>query len=124
MKKFAFACISLFLMLFALMGCTGYSSNNTHTKSSASWAYPFVRVNGVLYGISNNEIDKSEVGKKIGEVKRNVEKMDSGPDKYFERNFDSNELDEGTPLFEDLKDPTAIVFKKSGKFFLAKKSNK
>ncbi|HSU80258.1 MAG TPA: hypothetical protein VLK78_07555 [Candidatus Angelobacter sp.] len=119
MGKWKVISLSLFVALFGLMGCMGKSATMTHT--SASWAYPFVRVNGISYGVSTNEINKDDVGGKIGRVKRNVEAMDAGPEKYVEHDFDSNELNEGTPLFWDLKDPNSICYEKKGKFFLATK---
>jgi hypothetical protein len=121
MKGFAFVLLSSFLVLMALMGCSEKSKQGTTMSSSASWAYPFVRVNGETYGLSNKEIDKTEIGEKLGVVRRNVEQMDHGRDNYVSRNWDSNELERGTPLFNSLKDPQAIVYEKNGHFFLAKR---
>lgn len=120
MKGFAFVLLSCFLVLIALMECSENAKQKTTMSSSASWATPFVRVNGETYGLSNKEIDKTEIGEKLGVVKRNVEQMDHGPDKYMTRNWDSNELERGTPLFKSLKDHQAIVYKKNGRFFHAK----
>lgn len=113
------------LFVFILNGCVS-SSEPTH--SSASWAYPFVKVYGESYEAPINDNDKevseSYVGKKIGVVKRNVESMDAGPNKYVEKNLDSNFLNKGTPLYEDKKDKNAIIYEKNGKFYLTTKVTK
>lgn len=126
--------LCLIVLTLVLSGCVSHNQPQasgtinpaTTSSSSASWAYPFVIVNGVSYGLSNNdtEITKSEVGNKIGVVKRNVENMDSSSTKYVQKNFDSNTLKKGTSLYEYKKDKTAIVYEKNSKFYLAKKVNK
>jgi hypothetical protein len=119
MKKTLFGCMLLIVICSILSGCSS-------SHSTASWVYPFVIVNGVSYGVpaTNDEVievNKSEVGNKIGAVKRNVVNMDTGASKYVQKNFDSNILKKGTPLYQYSKDNNAIIYENNGKFYLAKK---
>lgn len=118
MKKIS---ISIFLFAFLFFILSGCASQSEHTHSTICWAYPFVKVNGISYEASRNdkEISKSYVGKKIGVVKRNVENLDAGPDKYIEKDFDSNFLNKGTSLYENIKDKKVIIYEKNGKYYLA-----
>ena len=119
MKKTLFGSMLIIIISCVLSGCSS-------THNTASWAYPFVIVDGVSYGVPETndeviEVNKSEVGNRIGSVKRNVENMDAGASKYVQKNFDSNILNKGTHLYQYIKDNNAIIYEKNGKFYLAKK---
>ncbi|WEG14749.1 hypothetical protein PU629_10535 [Pullulanibacillus sp. KACC 23026] len=119
MKKIVLGIFYLVIIPISLIGC---SSSITGSGSSASWSYSFVVVNGVHYGVSDkdSEVQPSEVGQKLGKVKRNVVNMDAGASNGVLKNFDSNYLDKGTKLYEDKLDTHAIVYEKEGKYYLAK----
>ncbi|GGH73802.1 hypothetical protein JOD43_000145 [Pullulanibacillus pueri] len=108
--------VVLSLLLIILMVTSACST----TQRTASWAYRFVVVDGISYSASKNSTvtNKSDVGKKIGVVKRNVEDMDAGHKAYDQKNFDSNFLNKGTCLYESLKNKKAIIYEEKDKFYL------
>lgn len=98
------------------------SMSGSSTHSSASWAYPFVRVNGQLYGVSTDQnkiVKQAVVGDQIGVVKRDLSDTNIGAS--HEQDFDSNILNIGTPLYKDKKDDQAIIFKENGQYYKAEK---
>ncbi|MGI2328491.1 hypothetical protein [Planococcus sp. YIM B11945] len=89
-------------------------------NSEASWAYAFVKYDGISYEITVEKVAEHEVGELLGEVKRNMADMDTVSN-YVETDFDSNELDPGTRLFA-LKEsnPHEIVYERDGASFIAR----
>lgn len=116
--------ILLFLSL-TLIGCTNENevrTNYSNSSEEASWAYRFVKFNDVSYQITDKEVEKSLVGEKIGEVKRNIADMDV-EENVVEVNFDTNELDVGTPLYKNKENDKTILYEINKKYYIAEKMN-
>lgn len=124
MKRFILLSATLLFLLF-VTACSNQEVADDHpvyTQSAASWAYAFVKYDGVSYELTDEEISKENVGDILGHVKRNVADMDA-VDHYVETDLDSNELLVGTSLFA-IKggDDNQIIYERYGKYFFAKKS--
>lgn len=124
MKRFLLFCTTLLLLLFVTT-CSNREvvhDKPVNTNAEASWAYAFVKYDGVSYELTDEEISEEDVGDLLGHVKRNVVDMDT-VDHYVETDLDSNELLVGTSLFAVKNgDGNQIIYEKYGKYFLAKKS--
>lgn len=116
--------ILVFLSL-SLVGCNNdheIRTNDSNNPDEASWAYRFIKYNDVSYQITNQEVEKSYVGEKIGEVKRNIVDMDVD-ENVVEVNFDTNELDVGTPLYINKKNKNTILYEVNKMYYIAEKMN-
>lgn len=116
MKKY-FKIISIIFFLsstFVLMSC-GAKQVNTGAKNSS---YPSaVAWNNIIYGVSVSEVSKNELGKQIGEVKRNNMPMPI-------ENGDANNTAVGSKIY-DIKDTDSkdvIAIEKEGKLYKAFKN--
>ena len=67
---------------------------NTQTRVSASWAYPFVKWNNETYVVTEEVVNETNIGKRIGEVT-----VYSDEEGTYEGNF-SNIYKEGTEYYE------------------------
>ncbi|TWT02526.1 hypothetical protein [Planomicrobium sp. CPCC 101079] len=117
MKK-SLAGVGTVLMLFVLAACSEVPF--TLNGSEASWAYSFVKYDGISYELTDEEAAEEEVGELLGEVKRNVVDMDTVVN-YVETDFDSNELNPGAKLFA-MKESgdDEIIYERYGKYFIAR----
>ncbi|NIK70787.1 MULTISPECIES: hypothetical protein [unclassified Paenibacillus] len=100
------------LVSFLAAGCSNNGSNSSDSYPSA------VAWNNILYGYSIEEVSVEEIGKQIGEIKRQVTPMPK-------KNGDSNDrrLPTGSQLFEiSGKDHNQeMAIKVNGKYFKASK---
>ncbi|QFT87531.1 hypothetical protein FIU87_02605 [Bacillus sp. THAF10] len=113
----------IFTMLIFTVGC---STNKVYQpplmiNEEASWAHEFVIVNGISYVITTEEVNPSEVGERLGEVKRNIVDMDTDPN-LTETDFDSNSLNPGTALYTHKNDQQSILYKINNTYYLASQS--
>ena len=81
MKKYLLLLISTSLLFFT--GCS----------SSTSWAFQFVKYNGVNYIVTNEEISEEEIEEKIGEVQKYLETEQNSVD------LSSNIYPKGTEIY-------------------------
>lgn len=115
--------LSLLLIIFFISACSQPEKADTQTDTSqneASWAYAFVKYDGISYELTEEEISIVQLGEPIGEVKRNVVDMDT-VENYSETDFDSNELPVNTKLFTAKDTAKHIIYERNGKYFIAKK---
>ena len=122
MKKWLVLIVFICVMAI-LSACSNQAvapSAVSDTQEEASWAYAFVKVAGVSYEITDEEVPSDQVGELLGEVKRNVVDMDT-KESYVETDFDSNELLVGTKLFASPAGEDYVIYEQHGKYFKAKK---
>ncbi|MBM7563869.1 hypothetical protein [Paenibacillus sacheonensis] len=117
MRKKFIVVIGLFALSLSACGAAeeknadrtvGDDHPQTKVSGSASWAYAFVVWNhGQTYAISDEAVPEAEIGRQIGEVRRNVSNMDSiavpegeAIQPYEKQDGDSSLLKEGSKLFE------------------------
>lgn len=108
------------LVLIVFISVTAILSACSNLQEEASWAYAFVKVDGVSYEITDEEVPSDGVGELLGEVERNVVDMDTEAS-YIETNFDSNELPVGTRLFASPTGEDVVIYERFSKYFKAQK---
>ncbi|TSB48468.1 hypothetical protein [Alkalicoccobacillus porphyridii] len=82
--------------------------------SNESWAYEFVRVDGMVYVVTDEVMDQEDVGDLIGEVETYSDREDQSVD---QNTIFSNSYVIGTKLYKDVTAETAIVVEhEQGKF--------
>lgn len=94
-----------FLFLFLFLFST--------SASALSWAYPFVSWDGRIYEISDDTIEKEQIGKKIGEV----EFQPNSENGEYQGNA-SNFVNVGTPYYQiiGIKTDEAIAIQVDGQY--------
>ncbi|QSS98815.1 hypothetical protein IMZ31_11940 [Pontibacillus sp. ALD_SL1] len=117
--------IYLILFLFFLVGCIHQTSEETTfdeegNVGTTSWAFKFVKYNDISYELTSIELNESNVGEKIGEVKRDLTDLDT-TGKLNEVDFDAVGLTKGTPLYKSKESNDAIIYKENNIYFIAKK---
>ncbi|WP_345239384.1 hypothetical protein [Pontibacillus salipaludis] len=123
MKRKNFIYLILFLLI--LVGCNHQTSEETTfdeegNAGTTSWAFKFVKYNDISYELTNIEVNESNVGEKIGEVKRDLTDLDT-TGKLNEVDFDAAGLPEGTPLYKSKESKDTIIYKENNTYFIAKK---
>ncbi len=99
--------VLLILLFFATVtACSVQQKENKISPPAPSqqWAYRFVKWNDIVYEITDETVDKSNISKVIGDVLANIEKSDvvyGNEEKVVaEKNGDSNYLPVGSKLYE------------------------
>ncbi|BAU28938.1 hypothetical protein DFP93_103215 [Aneurinibacillus soli] len=110
MRKF----LLCFLFLLIVTACSnGTSIWNQKQQKTASWAYQFIKWNGVTYVVTGEKI--KTVGKEIGSVSSYSDKEDTIQSGVF-----SNKYPVGTKFFEivgtDIK--KAIAVEEKGRIYI------
>ncbi|KGP91993.1 hypothetical protein N780_15700 [Pontibacillus chungwhensis BH030062] len=119
--------IYLILFLFFLVGCNDETSeeitfNEEGSAGTTSWAFKFVKYNDISYELTGVEVNESNVGEKIGEVKRDLTDLETSG-KLNEVDFDAAGLPKGTPLYKSKWNKDVIIYKENNTYFIAKKQS-
>jgi hypothetical protein len=73
----------------------------------------------IEYNIMSDEVvSNKDVGELIGEIMRNTN-FEDVEERFKEKNFDSNSLEIGIPIYNYKKEKHKIVYKLDGKYFIA-----
>lgn len=95
------------LILSACTSDIGNSENKIQTDSSASWVYQFVKWENESYVVTEEEVNKDNIGAEIGEVTFYSDEESADTSGNF-----SNVFEEGTKYYEitniDKKEAIAI----------------
>ncbi|MGE7696662.1 hypothetical protein ACQKNC_21625 [Lysinibacillus sp. NPDC094177] len=76
-----------------------------------------LKIQDTVYVVTGEPVEKSQVVRKLGEIKQKINRYQI-PD----NNFESNSLNEGTPIYERKNGdefPKSVVYKREGKFYIA-----
>lgn len=103
--------VGIVILLLFLIGC---SAQGVETPPDTSWAFPAIHMNGQIYQLTHDNVDRVE--NLIGEIESYAE--DETQEGY--KNF-SNELPIGTKLYKipDVDPSEAIAYEKDGEYFKA-----
>lgn len=76
-----------------------------------------LKIQDTVYVVTWEPVERSQVVRKLGEIKQKINRYQI-PD----NNFESNSLNEGTPIYERKNRdefPKSVVYKREGKFYIA-----
>lgn len=76
-----------------------------------------LKIQDTVYVVTWEPVEKSQVVRKLGKIKQKINRYQI-PD----NNFESNSLNEGTPIYERQNGdefPKSVVYKREGKFYIA-----
>jgi len=110
-NKKTFRIISIMILIIAIL-ITAYKFDE-----SKHYLVEMLKIQDTVYVVTNEPVEKSQVVRKLGEIKQKINRYQI-PD----NNFESNSLNEGTPIFERKNGdefPKSVVYKREGKFYIA-----
>ncbi|MFB7158000.1 hypothetical protein [Lysinibacillus sp. NPDC056232] len=76
-----------------------------------------LKIQDTVYVVTNEPVGKSQAVRKLGEIKQKIDR-----NQVPNTNFESNSLNEGTPIYERKNGdafPKSVVYKREGKFYIA-----
>jgi hypothetical protein len=115
--------IIILMILFLTSSCSNDPSHsstqlNNQSNEEESWAFEYIIHNDRIYIMSDEIVSNKDVGELIGEIMRNTDSEDV-EEGFKEKNFDSNSLKIGTPIYKYKRENHKIVYKLDGKYFIA-----
>ncbi|WP_427108622.1 hypothetical protein [Lysinibacillus xylanilyticus] len=76
-----------------------------------------LKIQDTVYVVTGEPVEKSQIVRKLGEIKQKINRYQI-PD----NNFESNSLNEGTPIYERKNGDEflkSVVYKREGKYYIA-----
>lgn len=110
-NKKTFRIISIMILIIALL-ITAYKFDESKNN-----LVEMLKIQDTVYVVTGEPVEKSQVVRKLGEIKQKINRYQI-PD----NNFESNSLNEGTPIYERKNGdefPKSVVYKREGKFYIA-----
>jgi len=110
-NKKTFRIISIMILIIALL-ITAYKFDE-----SKHYLVEMLKIQDTVYVVTGEPVEKSQVVRKLGEIKQKIDR-----NQVPNTNFESNSLNEGTPIYERKNGdefPKSVVYKREGKFYIA-----
>ncbi|MFE3573668.1 hypothetical protein [Lysinibacillus sp. NPDC059133] len=110
-NKKTFWIISIIILIIALL-ITAYK-----VYESKNNLVEMLKIQDTVYVVTNEPVGKSQAVRKLGEIKQKIDR-----NQVPNTNFESNSLNEGTPIYERKNGdefPKSVVYKREGKFYIA-----
>ncbi|MGE7910805.1 hypothetical protein [Lysinibacillus xylanilyticus] len=108
-KIFWIICIVILIIAFLITAYKVYESKNNLVE--------MLKIQDTVFVVTNEPVGKSQVIRKLGEIKQKIDR-----NQVPNTNFESNSLNEGTPIYERKNGdefPKSVVYKREGKFYIA-----
>ncbi|WP_083227055.1 hypothetical protein [Lysinibacillus xylanilyticus] len=110
-NKKTFRIISIMILIIALL-ITAYKFDESKNN-----LVEMLKIQDTVYVVTGEPVEKSQVVRKLGEIKQKIDR-----NQVPNTNFESNSLNEGTPIYERKNGdgfPKSVVYKREGKFYIA-----
>ncbi|WP_223556538.1 hypothetical protein [Lysinibacillus sphaericus] len=110
-NKKTFRIISIMILIIALL-ITAYKFDESKNN-----LVEMLKIQDTVYVVTWEPVEKSQVVRKLGEIKQKIDR-----NQVPNTNFESNSLNEGTPIYERENGdefPKSVVYKREGKFYIA-----
>ncbi|WP_375199702.1 hypothetical protein [Bacillus sp. RS11] len=110
-NKKTFRIISITILIIALL-ITAYKFDESKNN-----LVEMLKIQDTVYVVTWEPVEKSQVVRKLGEIKQKIDR-----NQVPNTNFESNSLNEGTPIYERENGdefPKSVVYKREGKFYIA-----
>ncbi|WP_374965422.1 hypothetical protein [Lysinibacillus sp. RS5] len=110
-NKKTFRIISIMILIIALL-ITAYKFDESKNN-----LVEMLKIQDTVYVVTGEPVEKSQVVRKLGEIKQKIDR-----NQVPNANFESNSLNEGTPIYERKNGdefPKSVVYKREGKFYIA-----